>query len=48
MARDAIITSLDNLFVYESKVNKNILKYEDSLDEYEDKIGTFLVKVTEK
>ncbi len=46
MARDAIITSLDNLFVYESKVNKNILKYEDSLDEYEDKIGTFLVKVT--
>ena len=47
VAFDSICESIDLIFKYEDKKAKNILDYEDKLDYYEDKIGTYLVKLSQ-
>lgn len=48
MAKDGVFTAFDNLLNYSDTAADAINKCEDELDVYEDKIGTFLVKVTKK
>lgn len=46
MARDTILTALQLVTNYDEKKAQQILAYEDELDMYEDKLGTFLVKLS--
>lgn len=47
-AKKSVVTALGNLFDYSSSVAKNVNKCEDELDLYEDKLGSFLVKISGK
>lgn len=46
IAFNSINESIDLIFEYDEKKAKNILDYEDKLDYYEDKLGTYLVKLS--
>lgn len=46
MARDTILTALQLVANYSEKDAQRVLAYEDDLDMYEDKLGTFLVKLS--
>ncbi len=48
IAKKSVVTALGNLFDYSSSVAKNVNKCEDELDLYEDKLGSFLVKISGK
>ncbi|MBQ3969874.1 MAG: Na/Pi cotransporter family protein, partial [Clostridia bacterium] len=48
IARDTIFMSLDLVDKYDKKTSAKILENEDLLDMYEDKLGTFLVKLSGK
>lgn len=45
-ARDTILTALQLVANYSEKDAQRVLAYEDDLDMYEDKLGTFLVKLS--
>ena len=45
-AKMTVLCAMDMLFKYDKDGEKSILQNEELLDEYEDKIGTFLVKIT--
>lgn len=45
-AKDSLFDSITLLSDYDSKVADRILKYEETLDELEDSLGTFLVKLS--
>ena len=45
-ARDSMLTAIDILFDYDSKKADDIREMEESIDTYEDKLGTFLVKLS--
>lgn len=45
-ARDSMLTAIDILFDYDSKKANDIREMEESIDTYEDKLGTFLVKLS--
>ena len=46
VARDTILTSLQLVENYDEKQAQTVLAFEDELDMYEDKLGTFLVKLS--
>ena len=46
VARDTILTSLQLVENYDERKAQTVLTYEDELDMYEDKLGTFLVKLS--
>ena len=46
VARDTILTSLQLVANYDERKAQTVLTYEDELDMYEDKLGTFLVKLS--
>ncbi len=48
LARETILTALDLSQHYDEKTAQTVLKREDDLDMYEDKLGTFLVKLSRK
>ena len=48
ISQEAMISALDILFKYDKKTAEQIAGYEDETDEYEDKLGTYLVKVSRK
>ena len=48
LARSTLNTSLNMLARYDSKTADEILKDEDVLDRYEDKLGSFLVKLSSR
>ncbi len=47
-AKKSVVSALGNLFDYNSSVSKQINGFEDELDLYEDKLGSFLVKISGK
>ncbi len=46
LAVDTILDSISIIGKYDDKTSKNIVENEKKLDEYEDKLGSFLVKVS--
>lgn len=48
LARKTLLSSLTLLDKYSDKLAEEILKNEDELDMYEDKLGTFLVRLSER
>lgn len=48
IARDTTIHSMELVKKYDEKVAKEIVEHEEDLDFYEDKLGTFLVKLSGK
>ncbi len=48
IARKTILSAISLLHNYDEKTAQAVLKYEDDLDMYEDKLGTFLVKLARK
>lgn len=46
LAIESLLTSVELLDGFDSKKAEAIIKHEQTLDEYEDKLGTFLVKVS--
>ena len=46
LARTTILSAISICQSYDGKVADEILKHEDELDLYEDKLGTFLVKLS--
>lgn len=46
LSRDSILASLDLLNGYDEKIAEKILESEDSVDRYEDKLGSYLVKLS--
>ena len=47
-AKDSLFDSISLLSDYDNKVADRILKYEETLDELEDSLGTFLVKLSSR
>ncbi len=47
-AKKSVVSALGNLFDYSPSVSKQIDNCEDELDMYEDKLGSFLVKISGK
>ena len=48
LARDALQSAINIVVEYNEKAMQHILKSEDMVDQYEDKIGTYLVKISAK
>lgn len=48
IARKTILSAISLLHNYDEKTAQAVMKYEDDLDMYEDKLGTFLVKLARK
>ena len=48
LARMTILSAINICQSYDVKVADEILKHEDELDLYEDKLGTYLIKITSK
>jgi len=48
LARTTILSAISICQSYDVKVADEILKHEDELDLYEDKLGTYLIKITSK
>lgn len=48
IARETIVSAISLLHNYDEKAAQAILKHEDDLDMYEDKLGTFLVKLARR
>lgn len=48
LARETILTALDLSQHYDEKTAQTVLQHESDLDMYEDKLGTFLVKLSRK
>ncbi len=48
IAKDSLVMALDNLTNYNDKIAQEIQSKEDIVDEYEDKLGTYLVKISGK
>lgn len=45
-SKEALLKSIDILSNFDSEVAKEVIALEDEVDEYEDKIGTYLVKLS--
>ena len=48
LTRDAVEQSLNNLFVNSSETNENIAELERDVDVYEDRLGSYLVRIAGK
>ena len=46
ISRNSLFTSLDILFNYDKKKAEQIEKWENETDKYEDKLGTYLIKIS--
>ncbi len=47
-ARDSMLAAIGLLGKYDSKTAEVVNQYEDDIDQFEDKLGTFLVKISSK
>ena len=48
LAKDALLSAIEIVGHYSEKAMQHVLKSEDMVDQYEDKIGTYLVKISAK